>query len=265
MTVALLTPLHDPRGALVAEVDRVRKDRRASAAWTALRATLADVVATASPEGSAATRDAFASLGFRIVARSEAGPGSFMWSLADLALALDADHYFVPDSDRLLHWLLAHADELAELPRRWGQQDVLNLARSPQAFASHPPMQTLTEGPAMALIAHVCGWPGADPFSGAYLLSRRALEAVVVSDAPRDETFYAEAFLAPARAGCSFDLWSVEGLEWETPDLHRAEIAARGHDAWLAGLQGSRQWEHRARMAALWIERVRVYLRAKDR
>jgi hypothetical protein len=109
----------------------------------------------------------------------------------------------------------------------------------------------------------VVGLPGADPFSGAYMLSRRALEAILASDAPRDESFYAEAFLAPARADCSFDLWTVEGLEWETPDHHRAEIAAQGYEAWLAGFQSPRQWEQRARMLAMWIERVRAYLGSK--
>lgn len=262
--VAILMPLHDPRGALVCEVARVQADPRARAAWETLRAAATEVVAVASPTGSPATRDAFGALGARVQLRDDAGSTAWMWALADAALAVDADHYFLPDSDRLLHWLLSYPDELVELTHRWGRHDVLVLARSPRAFESHPPMQTLTEGPARDLVADAIGQPGADPFSGAYMLSRRAVEATVASDAPRDQSFYAEAFLAPARAGCTFERWVVEGLEWETPDHHRAEIAARGYDAWLADLQGPRQWELRVRMMALWIERVRAYSAAQD-
>jgi hypothetical protein len=263
--VAILMPPRDPRGVLVGEVARVDADVRARQAWAILREAATEVVAVASPTGSPATRDAFASLGASIRPREEGGAGTFMWALVDAALAVNADHYFVPDSDRLLHWLLSYPDELTELTRRWGQHDVLALARSPRAVASHPPTQTLTEGPVSELIADAIRLPGADPFSGAYMLSRRALEAIVASDAPRDQTFYAEAFLAPARAGCSFDLWVVEGLEWETPDNYRAEIAARGYEAWLADFQSPRQWEQRVRMMVLWIERVRAYSAAQDR
>jgi hypothetical protein len=263
--VAILMPLHDPRGVLVGEVARVDADVRARQAWATLREAAIEVVAVASPTGSPATRDAFASLGARIQVRDDAGSAAWMWALADAALAVDADHYFLPDSDRLLHWLLTYPDELVELTRRWARHDVLALARSPRAFLSHPLTQTLTEGPARDLIADAIGLPGADPFSGAYVLSRRAVEATVASDAPRDLSFYAEAFLAPARAGCTFEPWVVEGLEWETPDNYRAEIAARGYEAWLADFQSPRQWEQRVRMMVLWIERVRAYSAAQDR
>ena len=263
--VALLMPLHDPDGALAPETARVRADARAAAAWSTLRAALSEVAAYASAEASPATTAAFAELGATIRPRRDATPGSWMWTLVDAALEVDADHYFIPDSDRLLHWLLTYPDELVELTRRWGQHDVLSLTRTHRAFESHPSTQTLTEGPAMRLIGDAIGLPGADPFSGAYLLSRRALETIVASDAPRDRVFYAEAFLAPARAGCSFGAWEVEGLEWETPDHFCAAIAARGYDAWLADFQSPRQWLMRVEMMASWIDRVRPMLGAKHR
>src|SRR5579884_2912270 len=253
--VALVMPLFDPRGRLVGEVERVNATPAAARAWRVLREQLGPVVALAEPGGSAETRAAFAALGADVRLRDDAG-GFFMWPLAEAALELGTDHLFMPDSDRLLHWLLARPDELTALPAHWGRHDVLSLSRSERAFASHPPAQTLTEGPAMKLIERAVDLPGADPFSGAYLLSRRALAAVVASPTPRDESFYAEAFLAPARAGCSFGRLVVEGLEWETPDHHRDEIAAHGFDAWLAQFQSSRQWEMRARMLAAWVDRV---------
>lgn len=264
--VALLMPLYDPRGVLVEEVERVRNDPAASGAWRALRAQLGQAVALAEPGGSPATREAFAALGVDVRLRS---PRShFMWALVEAALELEAEYFFLPDSDRLLHWLLAYPDELAELPARWGCHDVLSLSRSERAFASHPPTQRLTEGPAMALVARAIDLVGADPFSGAYLMSRRALTALAASEAPRDECIYAEAFLAPARAGCSFGRWVVEGLEWETPDHFRAEIAARGREAWLADFQSPAQWEMRARMLAGWIDRIIAHenevLRSRD-
>ena len=252
--VALLMPIHDPRGALAAEVGRVTSDPAASRAWQALREQLVAVIGLAEPAGSAATREAFGSLGVDVRLRRDSG--HFMWGLAERALEIEADHYLLPDSDRLIHWLLAYPEELAALPSRWGHHDVLSVSRSARAFASHPPTQTLTEGPAMTLIARAIGLPGADPFSGVYVLSRRAVTALVASDAPRDERIYAEAFLAPARAGLSFDRWVVEGLEWETPDVFRDEIAAIGYDGWLAGFQSPREWERRAGMLAAWIECV---------
>jgi hypothetical protein len=261
--VALLMPLYDPQGALAPETQAVRADARAWSTWTTLRRALTHVLADAERTASPATRDAFASLGVTVRPRREAGPGSWMWSLAEAAVELDAEYYFMPDSDRLLHWLLTYPDELVELTRRWGQHDVLSLSRSARAFDSHPPTQTLTEGPAMRLIGTAIGLPEADPFSGAYLFSRRALEAIVASDAPRDQTFYAEAFLAPARAGCSFGVWQVEGLEWETPRYHGGAIAAQGRDAWQSEFQSARQWESRVRMMALWIDRTRSMLGPK--
>lgn len=137
---------------------------------------------------------------------------------------------------------------------------MLVLARSPRAFLTHPLCQTLTEGPIKQLLASVLGVPGADPFSGAYLLSRRALEAIARSEAPRDESFYAEVLLASRHAGCRFEVRIVEGLEWETPDRFQKEIAARGYDEWLADFQNAAQWEYRSRMAALWIDRIRAYM-----
>ena len=37
----------------------------------------------------------------------------------------------------------------------------------------------------------------------------------------------------------------VEGLEWETPDRFRAEIAELGYDAWLDQFQSPAEWRRR--------------------
>src|SRR5437879_9099654 len=103
-------PLFDPRGVLLGEVERVKADATAMDAWRALRDHLSEVIALAEPTGSSATRDAFAALGVDVRLRHDAG--HFMWTLLEAALGLKVDHYFLPDSDRLLHWLLSYPSEL---------------------------------------------------------------------------------------------------------------------------------------------------------
>lgn len=260
-----MAPLHDATGRLAAEVARVVANPKASAAWHRLRAAVVDVVVVPSPGTRPETVAAFERLGARVVQPADAMPGAYMWELLDVLDTLDAERYVVPDADRLIHWLGSYPDELAALPERWSAHDVLLLARTARAFASHPPCQVLTEGPANRVLAEALGLPGADALSGGYVLSRAAVAAIRRSDAPRDQSFYAEVPLAAARAGLRVGLVTVEGLEWETPDTFRAEIAALGYDAWLATFQTPAQWQWRATMAAGWIDRALAHRRSMPR
>lgn len=261
-TVALLAPLHDPDGALADEVERALGATGASGAWRLLQQSLAGATAVVSRRTALATREAFERLGLAVQTEADGPADAFMWRLVETALRTSVTHVLLIDADRLLHWLLAYPEGLASLPERWGRHDVLTLARSPRAFATHPPCLRLTEGPAQRLIAQTINVPGADPFSGAYLRSRRALQSVARSDAPRDGSFYAEIFLAPAAAGCTFDTLACEGLEWETPDRFRAAIATQGYQQWLASYETPAEWRRRAHLAGLWIARVIAYRQA---
>ena len=188
------------------------------------------------------------------VAAGEGGVDRGLWRMVDLALGLPVERVHFCDLDRLLHWLIRFPHELLDLPSVWEDNDLTVLARTERAFQSHPSCQVLTEGIANAVIAKRTGIAPIDAFSGSYVWSRRAAEAVKGAPGPRDLRFYAEAVMAPFRAGCSLGCRMVEGLEWETPDQYPEEIATLGFAAWLNQFESAAQWRHRAEMARSFVE-----------
>lgn len=254
MATLLLSSFHDPEARLLALLGRLnRPDGPLGASWLAARENYRGALLVPSPWTDERCVAALAAAGWD-VAPGLAGPDRGLWRMVELGLTKSVERIHFCDLDRLVHWLDCYPAELLDLPRVWGKHDLTVLARTPRAFQSHPACQVVTEGTANAVIARRLGIPDADAFSGSYVWRRRAAEAVLAAPGPRDLRFYAEAVLAPFRAGCTVGCHRVEGLEWETPDQYRPEIDRLGYAAWLAQFESPAQWRARAEMARAFVE-----------
>jgi hypothetical protein len=256
-TVLLLCTIHDPEARLLPWIRRLAAPGDPLATrWERVRGNYAHALVAASAATDPRSRAGLAAAGWEVIDGADEGSDRGLRALVRRGLTRPEERIHYCDLDRLVHWLATFPEELAALPAVWHRADLVMLARSPRAFATHPPCQTLTEGPINRLIAARIGVPGADAFSGSYLWSRRAARAVSEAPGPADLRFYAEGVLAPFRAGCTIARHEVEGLEWETPDQYAAEIARLGYAAWLEQFQSALQWRRRVEMASLWIEAV---------
>ncbi len=253
MSTLLLAPCHDPEARLLPLLQRLGvADDPLAAAWRRVRASYASALAVPSPATVAESTAALALAGWEVTP-GVTGPDRGLWATVRLGLARPVERIHFCDLDRLIHWLLRYPDELANLPRQWGEHDLTMLVRSARALASHPLCQVLTEGIANAVLAYRLGLPVVDAFSGSYVWRRRAAEALVDAPVPHDLRFYSEGVMSPFRAGCSIGWLEVDGLEWETPDQYPAEIARLGYAGWLAEFESPAQWRHRAEMARLFV------------
>jgi hypothetical protein len=254
VTTLLLASFHDPETRLLPIVQRLtRADDPLGAAWSRMIGNYAVRLAVPSPATNARSIEALDSAGWNVAAGVD-GVDRGLWGMVQLGLGYPVDRIHFCDLDRLLHWLMNFPAELLALPKIWDRHDLTVLARTERAFRSHPACQVVTEGLANAVIARRLGQPDVDAFSGSYIWSRRAAEAVLAAPGPRDLRFYAEAVVAPFRAGCSIGCQRVEGLEWETPDQYPAEIERLGYATWLAQFESADQWRHRSEMARAFVE-----------
>lgn len=254
MPTLLLASFHDPESRLLPIVNRlVGAGDPLSASWQRALGNYAGALAVASPTTDPRSIDALRNAGWQIAPGID-GPDRGLWQMVGRGLGYSVDRLHFCDLDRFLHWLIRFPDELLDLPSTWERHDLTVLARSERAFHRHPDCQVLTEGIANAVIAKWTAIPEIDAFSGSYIWSRRAAEAVMAAPGPRDLRFYTEGVMAPFRDGCTIGCRIVEGLEWETPDQYPAEIAREGYAAWLAQFESPAQWRHRAEIARAFVE-----------
>lgn len=255
MNTLFLNTLHDPEARLFPLIARLSDPKDLLARdWARVRPNYDDLFCVASPGTDARSNEALRRAGWEVAIQDKDGLDRGMFRTVRSGMKRGPGLIHFCDLDRFIHWLARFPDELRALPAIWDQHDLTLLVRSPRAFATHPPAQTLTEAIGIRAISAVLGVPNADALSGSYLWSRRAAEAVATFPGPHDLRFYAVGALAPFRAGCTVGAHVVEGLEWETPDQYPSEIAELGYDAWLARFQSPGQWQQRVEMAGLWVE-----------
>ena len=254
MPTLLLASFHDPEARLLPIVHRLGDAADPlSAVWRRALGNYAFALAVFSPPTDPRSIDALRLAEWQTTPGID-GPDRGLWRAVRLGLDQPIDRLHFCDLDRFLHWLIHYPAELIDLASIWDRHDLTVLARSERAFHSHPDCQVLTEGIANAVIARRTGIPAVDAFSGSYVWSRRAAEALLAAPGRRDLRFYTETVMAPFRADCTVGCHVVEGLEWETPDQYPAEIAARGYAAWLAQFESPAQWRHRAELARVFVE-----------
>jgi hypothetical protein len=242
--------LNDPRGVFLPLIDH-----ELAAVRTALGSYLLVVIA-ATPTTDARLTTRLAQLGARIVPGGQAGESR----RAALTAAEDQSAYFSCDFDRWLHWVRFWPQELASLPARLtrfsgGKRSspwYVCLGRTARAFATHPAAQRLPETATNGALAAAAGRP-LDAAAGAAWLTPGAVEIILTGS--REPTAATDlewpALILREDPGRLRGL-RCEGLEWETPDVHAAEIiAAGGQTAWThATFDTPAMWAARLRLAA---------------
>ena len=168
-----------------------------------------------------------------------------------LGLTTGCDHLHLCDFDRILHWAAHYPDELRQVVGEIANYDLLIMGRTERAFATHPPYQAETERLANLVFSRVYGQER-DITSGSRGLSRRAAELLLIHSREVGAGVDAEWPLIVSRFP---ELHSgyipCEGLEFETADRYRAEIAqAGGLERWLKAQSARPElWVHRLRVA----------------
>jgi len=144
------------------------------------------------------------------------------------ALETHASAIQYADLDRLLHWLEAYPEELAEIVTRIesGREDCLILGRTVRAWTTHPRAMIETE----ALFNQPFSWmfnAQMDFGAGSRGLSRAAAEYLKEKSPPEAGCFALDAAwpLLLADGGFTLGYEEVEGLEWETPDQGLLTVA----------------------------------------
>jgi hypothetical protein len=242
--------LHDPRGVFLPLIDH-----ELAAVRTALGSYLLVVIA-ATPTTDARLTTRLAQLGARIVPGGQAGESR----RAALTAAEDQSAYFSCDFDRWLHWVRFWPQELASLPARLtrfsgGKRSspwYVCLGRTARAFATHPAAQRLPETATNRALSAAAGRP-LDAAAGAAWLTSQAAQLILAgSREPTAATDLEWPALILREDPSRLRGLRCEGLEWETPDVHAAEIvSAGGLEAWTrATFDTPFMWAARLRLAA---------------
>jgi hypothetical protein len=238
--------LHDPRGVFLTLLDRVT---------TALGLYSLVVIAT-TPATDVRLTTRLEQLGARVVPGGQAGEGR---RAALTAAGADHPAYFSCDFDRWLHWAGFWPDELAGLPERVASVGgkrisawYVCLGRTARAFATHPAAQRLPETATNRALSAAAGRP-LDAAAGAAWLTSEAVEIILAGSHESTAATDLEwpALILRHDPGRLRGL-RCEGLEWETPDFHTAEvISAGGLASWTrATFDTPTMWAARLRLAA---------------
>ena len=246
-----MTTLHDPRG-----VSLTLLDLGPDPVTTALESYPLVVVAM-TPTTDARVNTRLQQLGVHVIPGGQVGEGR---RAALMAAGADQLACFSCDFDRWLHWARFWPDELAALPARVARLGggrriapwYVCLGRTARAFATHPAAQRLPETATNRALWAATG-RRLDAVAGAAWLTPEAVEIILAGS--REPTAATDlewpALILRHDPGRLRDL-RCEGLEWETPDFHAAEIAAAGGvQPWTrATFDTPAMWAARLRLAA---------------
>jgi hypothetical protein len=248
---ALVATLHDPRGVALTLLERDLEP-----VVTALGTyPLVVVATTTATDARVATR--LEQLGAHVVPGGQAGEGR---RSALTVAGADQPVSFSCDFDRWLHWARFWPDELAALPARVARLGsrkrippwYVCLGRTARAFATHPDAQRLPETATNRALSAAAGRL-LDAVAGAAWITPEAAEIILASShEPTAATDLEWPALILRRDPSRLRGLRCEGLEWETPDFHAAEIeAVGGLAAWTrATFDTPTMWAARLRLAA---------------
>jgi hypothetical protein len=252
--VALAATLHDPPGALRADVARF---------LPRLQAMYASVSVASSPPTDASLRALLAAHDVDAGVPASPARGPLYRRSLRHALAGGAARVHYLDFDRALHWIARKPDELAAFLRRARRHPAILLGRTPRAHASHHEALVATEIEANAAFARRLGLTGrVDFLVPSFVLDRAATARLLARSRARESTMYGEWVALLASLGPRLAYIECDGLDWETPDRHRAEIRKLGFAAWRRAMSTPAEWTMRRAMAR---EFLRGYERAAAR
>lgn len=262
MAIALAATLHDPTGALVAEIRRH---------LPALQRLYRAVAVTTSPPTAACVRTLLAAHGVHAGTPATNTRGPLYRLALRRALASGAERVHYLDLDRALHWAARAPRELEAVLRLPARRRVLLVGRTRAAHRSHHRPLYATETTASADFAARLGLDGrVDFLVPSVVLDRAATALLLARSRARDADMYGEWAALLAGLGSSLACVECRGLDWETPDRHRRAVARVGLAAWRRRLETPAEWRRRTAMAeafgrgfaralARWpVERIRL-------
>jgi len=148
-------------------------------------------------------------------------------------LASGSEHFHLCDFDRVLHWIGHYPEELRTTLADIAQYDFLVMGRTPRAWATHPPVQNMTEALTNLVFAKIYG-KEIDITGGSRGVSRKA--ARLLSLHSREETVGVDGewpIILKQSPELRLGYRAYEGLEFESMDERDDEIAGvGGREAW---------------------------------
>ena len=241
MSVALAATLHDATGALAGEIRRRLPAMR--------RLYPAGIAISTSPPTSARVVSSLGAAGVHAGSPRTNTRGPLYRLALRRALATEAERVHYLDFDRALHWLAVAPGEYAAVLRTAAARRALLVGRTEKAHRSHHRPLYATETIANGLMADRLGWRGRIDFLvPSFVMDRAHTAALLRASAARQNSMYGEwAALVAATTGLVYV--ECRGLEWETPDRHRREVARIGIDAWRDHFDTAEEWKARSDMA----------------
>ena len=250
--MALAATLHDPTGALLADIRR---------ALPVLARLYRSVAVTTSPPTAARVRRLLEDAGVYAGTPESNVRGPLYRMALRGALASGAARVHYLDFDRALHWL-PRGRELAALLRRASRHDVLLVGRTPAAHRSHHRPLYATEEVVLRLLAARLGLAGRIDFLvPSFVVTRAGAARLLARSRARDATVYGEWAALLAGLG-PITYVECRGLDWETPDRSRVAVRRQGLARWRGRWDTPAEWRARETMAT---EIVRGFDRALAR
>ncbi|MFX1557221.1 MAG: hypothetical protein ACFFC9_08200 [Promethearchaeota archaeon] len=153
---------------------------------------------------------------------------------------------FYIDFDRLIHWIDVYPNEFIDLINNTIDVDYLHIGRTLRAFETHPLTQKKTEVIVNEIGSKILGFTKTiDIISVCYIFTKELAEKLIEVKNETTSGFYCTWPLLFWNWATKKKYIEVEGLEWETPDRFKVEIADLGYKEWVKQFQSPIEWEKR--------------------
>ena len=152
------------------------------------------------------------------------------------------------DFDRLIHWCNKFPVEFTEIIQKNLDVDYLHIGRTSRAFETHPDTQKETENIVNEVCSNLLGFKETrDIISVCYIFTKELGEKILKIKNTTTTGFYGSWPVYLWNWAASKRYIEVEGLEWETPDRFKTEIAQIGYNIWLKKFQSNKEWRKRVK------------------
>ena len=145
--------------------------------------------------------------------------------------------------------------ELAAVLRVPRNRAVVIVGRTPHAHRSHQRPLWITETGVNAHFAKRLGIAGrVDFLAPSFIADRDTIRRLVARSRARDGRIYGELVALLAGLASGFLYVECDGLDWETPDRHRALVARIGLARWRQRFDTAAEWRLRTAFVAQFVD-----------
>ena len=252
--IALAATLHDAAGALAADIE---------GGLPRLGALYRAIVVTTTPSTVPRIRTLLTAAGVHAGTPATDAHGPLYRLALRRASVVGAPQVHYIDFDRALRWARRAPRELAAMLRAARHHAVVLLGRTAKAHRSHHRPLHATESVANRLFAERLGMAGrVDFLVPSFVVRTDVAVRLLGRSRARGPAMYGEWAALLAGLGSEIAYLECRGLDWETPDRHRAAVRRLGLPAWRRRQETAAEWARRVEMAA---EFVRGFARGLER